>query len=69
MEKFKKLSRGEMKNVIGGRTSPASCSAKCFNGQSVSCSGANCNATDADGITDGSCSSAGTPPTQCSGAL
>jgi hypothetical protein len=68
MQNFQKLSRSEMKNVKGGVAIPATCSAKCLDGTSVSCSGANCNALDADGNTDGSCSAGGQTPKNC-GAL
>jgi len=52
-----------MRNVSGGFI--ADCSAKCFDGSTVSCSGAHCNATDASGITDGSCGVTGESPKTC----
>ncbi len=60
MEKFKKLSRAEMKNVTGGRTEPADCSATCGDGSSVSCSGSGCTAIDSNKGVAGSCTGGGT---------
>jgi hypothetical protein len=63
MENFQKLSRAEMRNVSGGVM--ANCSAKCFSGDTLPCSGKSCSATDAAGITDGSCTVAGEPTQTC----
>ena len=57
---MKKLSRNELKTVKGGYMQPpGSCSGKCLNGTSVSCSGSSCTASDANKTIDGSCSADG----------
>jgi hypothetical protein len=69
MENFNKLSRAEMKNVKGGvAMPPGSCSGKCNDGTSVSCSGSNCYAQDGGSESDGYCGSPGGGEKYC-GAL
>jgi hypothetical protein len=56
MKKFEKLSRAEMKNVLGGVAEPhvTSCTADCGLGTSVTCSGWTCQATDYEGCSSAS---------------
>ena len=57
---MEKISRKELKFVTGGfMQPPATCTAKCANGTTVSCEGPNCTANDADKYGNGTCSGSG----------
>ena len=57
MEIFERLSRAEMKNVLGGNMPVSSCTADCGFGTSVTCTGSPCQAVDYSG-----CDAAGKNP-------